>query len=127
MNKLGERIKKLRLDNGLNQGAVAESLDISTPAYSKIESGITDINISRLEQIAEFFGLSAAELLSDGEFKPANDGKLKVLYHGKKAFVEKMGMYKQLNLDGLPTVYGSAIISVSGNLIVAHLHELTIV
>ena len=46
---------------------VAEQLQLSTPAYSKIETGITDINLSRLVQISELFEISLVELLTDDE------------------------------------------------------------
>lgn len=43
---------------------MAKRLDISIPAFSKIETGITDINLSRLEQIANLFELSVVALLT---------------------------------------------------------------
>ncbi|TSJ36382.1 helix-turn-helix transcriptional regulator [Mucilaginibacter corticis] len=63
MNVLGKKIKLLRQQKGWNQHDIANKLAISIPALSKIESGVTDINLSRLEQIAAIFGLSAAQLL----------------------------------------------------------------
>ena len=55
MSSLGKKIKALRQQKDWLQGDVAKKLNISIPAYSKIESDITDINISRLKQIAEIF------------------------------------------------------------------------
>ncbi|HYH55667.1 MAG TPA: hypothetical protein VD772_03595, partial [Anseongella sp.] len=37
---------------------------ITAPAFSKIECGFTDINYSRLKQIADLFGLSVVELIT---------------------------------------------------------------
>jgi transcriptional regulator with XRE-family HTH domain len=51
MQDLGRKIKLMRQQNGWSQGDVAKRLDISVPAFSKIETGVTDINLSRLEQI----------------------------------------------------------------------------
>jgi len=34
------------------------------PSLSKIETGITDLNLSRLNQIAKLFNLTTVELLS---------------------------------------------------------------
>ena len=65
MDSLGKKIKALRQQKDWLQGDVAKKLNISIPAYSKIESDITDINISRLKQIAETFGVELVELLSD--------------------------------------------------------------
>ena len=55
MQDLGKKIKMLRQQNGWSQGDVAKRLDISVPAFSKIETGVTDINLSRLEQIVTIF------------------------------------------------------------------------
>lgn len=64
MNTIGKNIRKLRQRNGWSQGEVAQRLKISIPAFSKIETGITDINISRLEQIAKLFEVSVLEVIS---------------------------------------------------------------
>lgn len=55
MNIIGKNIKRLRQAAGLSQGQVAKELGISIPAFSKIETGITDPNFSRILQIAAFF------------------------------------------------------------------------
>jgi transcriptional regulator with XRE-family HTH domain len=67
MNPLGRKIRLLRQRKGWNQEDAAKQLDISVPAYSKIEAGITDINLSRLQQIASLFDLSVIELLNLNE------------------------------------------------------------
>lgn len=64
MKLLGKKIRLLRHQKGWSQEDVAKQLDISIPAFSKIETGITDINLSRLEQIASLFNLSVVELLT---------------------------------------------------------------
>ncbi|WP_443939526.1 helix-turn-helix domain-containing protein [Pedobacter sp. MW01-1-1] len=61
---IGENIKKTRLALGLSQGAAAKLLAISTPAFCKIETGLTDLNISRLLQIAKTFNVSVSTLIS---------------------------------------------------------------
>ena len=68
MNIIGKNIRQLRQKKGWSQGEVAKRLQISIPAFSKIETGITDINISRLEQIAALFGVSTMDIISrEGE------------------------------------------------------------
>ncbi len=69
MKTLGKKIRLLRHQKGWSQEDVAKRLDISIPAFSKIETGITDINLSRLEQIAVLFEKSVIQLLtfSDSE------------------------------------------------------------
>lgn len=64
MNALGKRIRLLRHQKELNLEDVARKLDISVPAFSKIETGITDINLSRLQQIASVFGLTVVQMLT---------------------------------------------------------------
>src|SRR5471030_3240101 len=67
MKTLGKKIRLLRHQKGWSQEDVAKRLDISIPAFSKIETGITDINLSRLEQIAILFEMSVVQLLTFNE------------------------------------------------------------
>lgn len=67
MKTLGQKFKILRQKRGLNQKAMAELLEISIPAYSKLETGITDPNFSRIFQIAKLHGLDIRQLLNVGE------------------------------------------------------------
>lgn len=64
MKSLGKKIRLLRHQKGWSQEDVAKRLDISIPAFSKIETGITDINLSRLEQISNLFEMSVVQLLT---------------------------------------------------------------
>ena len=67
MKTLGKKIRLLRHQKGWSQEDVAKRLDISIPAFSKIETGITDINLSRLEQIATLFDMTVVQLLTFNE------------------------------------------------------------
>jgi len=60
---------------------VAKRLDISIPAFSKIETGITDVNLSRLEQISTLFEMSVVQLLTfnDTEQQEKYNSDLEVL------------------------------------------------
>ncbi|RYY07409.1 MAG: XRE family transcriptional regulator [Sphingobacteriaceae bacterium] len=64
MKSLGKKIRLLRHQKGWSQEDVAKQLDISIPAFSKIETGITDINLSRLEQISKLYEMSVVQLLT---------------------------------------------------------------
>ena len=64
MKTLGKKIRLLRHQRGWSQEDVAKRLDISIPAFSKIETGITDINLSRLEQISSLFDMTVVQLLT---------------------------------------------------------------
>ena len=67
MKTLGEKFRILRQKKGVNQKAMADLLQISIPAYSKLETGITDPNFSRINQIAQVHNLTLREFLDVGE------------------------------------------------------------
>lgn len=69
MYNIGSNIKALRIKKGWTQAAVSKYLKISIPAYSKIETNITDINYSRMTQIATLFDVTLEQLLT-GEVDP---------------------------------------------------------
>ena len=80
-SNIGKNIRILRQKKGWSQGEVAKRLKISIPAFSKIESGITDINISRLNQIATLFEVSTLEIIArDGmTFAPGSTIEIRLL------------------------------------------------
>jgi transcriptional regulator with XRE-family HTH domain len=61
---VGQSIKLIRQRNGWTLEDVANRLGISIPAMSKIETGVTDVNLSRLEQIADVYNVSLLQLLN---------------------------------------------------------------
>src|SRR5476649_1570369 len=61
---VGKNIRTIRHQRGWSQEDVASRLGISIPAFSKIETGVTDINLSRLEQIADIYEISVVHLLA---------------------------------------------------------------
>ncbi|MDB5111610.1 MAG: helix-turn-helix protein [Mucilaginibacter sp.] len=73
---IGKNIRAFRHQHGWSQEDVATKLGISIPAFSKIETGVTDINLSRLEQIADIYEIDVVQLLSmdieEVEFEPSN-------------------------------------------------------
>src|ERR1700733_9003726 len=73
---VGANIRTLRHQRGWSQEDVADRLGISIPAFSKIETGVTDINLSRLEQIANVFEVSVVYLLAmyikEAEHEPSH-------------------------------------------------------
>lgn len=79
MKYVGKNIRRLRQKEGWSQSEVASKLNISVPAFSKIETGITDINISRLNQIATLFGTTAAAILIEDGTLHQDQSKLKEL------------------------------------------------
>src|SRR5271168_5357484 len=61
---VGKNIRTIRHQRNWSQEDVANRLGISIPAFSKIETGVTDINLSRLEQIANIYEVNVIHLLS---------------------------------------------------------------
>lgn len=64
MDHIGKNIRTLRQKHNWSQGNAASRLNISIPAFSKIETGITDINLSRLDELAKLFNISIFEILA---------------------------------------------------------------
>ena len=61
------KIKNIRELKNLTQDYVASQLELTTRAYSKIESGETQLTIKRLNEISFILGVKAIELLSFDE------------------------------------------------------------
>lgn len=62
-NTLPEKIRQKRLQKGLSQENMADSLGISTTAYGDLERGRTEITLPRMERIAEVLDTSLGEFL----------------------------------------------------------------
>ena len=67
LRSLGNRIRAIRLQRGLNQNDIADELGISDVAYSKIERGLTNVSIMRLDQIANCLHVSLSLLIDDAD------------------------------------------------------------
>ena len=65
--KTCEKIKFMRQLKHLKQEEIAEKLGMSVKGYSNIESGKTDLQMSRIEEIAEALNVDSLELLNFGE------------------------------------------------------------
>mgnify|MGYP001451805307 CR=1 FL=1 len=62
--RIGENIKSIRQRLNIEVKQLCSELEISPSAYSNIERGVTDINISRLLQLAEYFSVHYSQILS---------------------------------------------------------------
>ncbi len=62
-----EKIRLVRKAKGLTLEDVAHQLGMSTNGYGDIERGATDVNLSRLEQISQLFGMELIELMDLNE------------------------------------------------------------
>ena len=64
---VSDKIRFMRQLKGWSQEQMAEKLEMSPNGYANIERGTTDVQISRLERIAEVFGTNLNDLMNFGE------------------------------------------------------------
>ena len=64
MNDIARNIKQIRELKSFTQEYMAQKLDISQPAYVKIEQGLTTLKIDRLQQIADILEVDISALLN---------------------------------------------------------------
>lgn len=58
-----DKIRAMREINQWTQEDMAEKLEMSANGYSKIERGVSTLNLEKLQQIANIFNIEASELL----------------------------------------------------------------
>jgi len=61
--EIRERIRQIREDKHWTQAKMAEKLNIHPNTYSNIERSITNLQLSRLKQIAKMFDMELSELV----------------------------------------------------------------
>ncbi len=88
MKNVGKNIRRLRQKKGWTLVQIANKVQVSVPAFSKIETGPTDINMSRLKQLAEIFEVSIMDILYDVGENP-QEGLIQETNELKKQILEK--------------------------------------
>lgn len=88
MNKLGEKIKEIRIKEGLSQEAFAKELGYTSKStINKIEKGINEISYEKLMLLIKKYGISLNELFEKdygGSFEPlASDSILYVSFSAR--------------------------------------------
>jgi len=66
---LGERLKKLRLENNITQDDVAKSVNISRSNINNIENNANYPSVDLLSKLASFYNVSLDYLLGKTEIK----------------------------------------------------------
>lgn len=61
--KLGNNLKKIRLEKGMTQGDICRATGMDRGYISRVESGQKNPTISNLEKIAKALGVKPDELL----------------------------------------------------------------
>lgn len=64
-----DKLKKLRIENGLSQEALADAVHISRSAIAKYENGNGNPSEETLKALAVYFGVDVSELKSDEKAK----------------------------------------------------------
>lgn len=80
---IGKIIKKLRVDKNLTQEALAEKMDISTNYLSKVERGLSRLNIEAFFKMAEVLSFSLSDFGIETNKRP-------VLNQSKQRLLEKV-------------------------------------
>lgn len=71
--EFGERLKALRLRDGLTQNEIAKKLNISQQSYARWENGKVTPSLDKLTQIATNFGVSTDYLAGKSEKEKPDD------------------------------------------------------
>jgi len=71
---LHNKIKQLRIANGMTQEDLAEKLHVVRQTVSKWEKGISLPDAEMLERLADLFGVTADELLERNDASPYDHG-----------------------------------------------------
>lgn len=98
--KIQEKIRLLRHQQNLTQEQLAEKLDITPQAYSKIEQGKTKLNIDRIQQIANVFNVDITDLITNdnavinflinGDFNESDDNHTTaIIYNSETSLIHE--------------------------------------
>lgn len=72
--EFGEKLRSLRIKAGLTQLDIAEKLDVSAAAIGAWENGRAKPRLTKLGQLAELLGTSAADLMGEDATEAAISG-----------------------------------------------------
>lgn len=61
---IGQRLRKARIDKDMTQENLAEKLDISVAFLSRVERGLSHVNLKRLSQICAILDVSEGYILN---------------------------------------------------------------
>lgn len=60
--KLGERLRKIRLQKGMSQGDIARKVSVHRSYISGIERGIRNPTVKNIGKLADALGVNVSEL-----------------------------------------------------------------
>lgn len=89
---VGRAVARYRKAVGMTQAELAERLDLSLDAVSRLERGNIGLSVARLVELAEIFGCETVDLLADGSTRPRDQaGQLEGLL-GQLDEQERVGL-----------------------------------
>lgn len=94
MVKIHVKLKGLRLNNGMTQQQVALRLNCSVPAYSKLETGATDVTGTRIIQLAAIYGIHPADIFLFNE--PVDDSAQRKIAELSRQQAESISIVAEL-------------------------------
>lgn len=93
MNNLGEKLKKLRIQNNYTQEEISKVLDVKREMISYFENEERQISSTNLETLLRFYGLTKKEFLSNDEI----EANIQVAYRKEDISVEEFEEIAWLN------------------------------
>lgn len=97
-NSYLEKIKSLRTEKGISQKEIADKLGFGQSNYNKIENGLTELNVSKLFEIAEILGVSVSTILGYDEVE-----KLKIEIEKRDKLIGLMTIFAMEFANGVNT------------------------
>lgn len=64
MKAINTAMLELRKKHNFTQAQIADLLELDTSSYGKIERGIVDISLTKIEQLSEIYKINVADLIS---------------------------------------------------------------
>lgn len=98
--EIGEKIKQIRKDKGLQQKAVALEVGLDQSNYNKVENGKREPSLEVLQKLSTILGVSIDELLS-----PENNKKPSIVTIEDKTISEKIRLMEQLEEEDKNVLY----------------------
>lgn len=89
-NIIAYRIRKLRESKDYSQENMAGELGISTSAYSKIERGVTDTSVSRLDAIAKILDVDVIYFFQEQQIISKVEESRQPLGYASKTDIEEL-------------------------------------
>lgn len=103
---IGERLKRLRIEKGLTQEEVGNTLGITKAAVQKYENGtITNFRSDTIRKLCKLFGIAPAYFIFDdveNDYSSTNSEQLRgmIIKHFGERFVRFLDILDTLNEDG---------------------------